>query len=418
FTQATIGTVEDLKGFYNGSNLKLTWSYSQSADKFKVYKKLSTDNDFVFASETTNNQIIIQVPESEYNSLEKVAVSVVYQSSEGEKVELIKENILPFDGGTGTEQDPYVISTAWQLQILKNNPWRTGNYSYKLANDIDLAGLQWNPIGQYSSDNSLSFKGKFDGNGKKILNLSINNETSSNIGLFGYITNAVVSNLIIENAFVVGKTYVGALSGGSKDSQVTNVAVINSYVEAKDTASSNYAGGLIGDINIGNSVSKSFVINTKVKGAKDRIGGFAGRIYGTSTSPTNISNCYVKAIDTTNYQVEGAAGSTINAGGFVGYYNIASGAGGVTNCYSAIKVVNGGGFAGNAASSGKSGASSVYYDQDVAGTTTDALGLSYGVTPKTTTEMKQRSTYQGWDFDNVWNINDGNDYPYLRWFGN
>ncbi|MBB2482980.1 hypothetical protein H5P36_22725 [Bacillus sp. APMAM] len=52
-----------------------------------------------------------------------------------------------------------------------------------------------------------------------------------------------------------------------------------------------------------------------------------------------------------------------------------------------------------------------YFDYQSAGTT---YYTRSGVTGKTTSAMKTQSTYVGWDFDNVWSIN--NDYPQLRIF--
>lgn len=50
-----------------------------------------------------------------------------------------------------------------------------------------------------------------------------------------------------------------------------------------------------------------------------------------------------------------------------------------------------------------------YWDVETSGMTT-----SKGADPMTTTEMKQQATYQGWDFDDVWSIDEGKDYPDLR----
>lgn len=32
----------------------------------------------------------------------------------------------------------------------------------------------------------------------------------------------------------------------------------------------------------------------------------------------------------------------------------------------------------------------------------------------TTKQMKQQASFQGWDFDNIWTIQEGVDYPKLR----
>lgn len=406
-SQITVGKVTNLSATYDGEKIKLSWTYAQQSNGFRVYKKL-TGGDYQLIGQVQTSPAEVSLSSNDYNNLAEVAVSVVYQGIEGEKEILAKANILPFDGGDGTAQSPYLIRTAWQLQRLGDSSYLSSGKYFKLISDIDLQGATWSPIGSYQTP----FKGNLDGNGKKISNLTYNNGDTSNIGLFGYIESATVKNLTVENANFTGKSYVGALTGGMKNSTVEKVAVINSYIEAKDSTNSNHAGGLAGDINIGCTVSNSFVRDTTVKGAKDRIGGFAGRIYGTSTNKTTVSNCYVQS---TTAEVVGASGALTNAGGFVGYYNIASDSGGVINCYSAIKVTNGGGFAGNVASNGKSGAASNYFDTQVAGTTTDGLGPSLGVSGKTTAEMKQQATFAGWDFTNIWRINEGQDYPRLRW---
>ncbi len=52
--------------------------------------------------------------------------------------------------------------------------------NYRLEYDLDLMEIQWTPIG----NNSLPFKGNFDGNNhNKIHNLYVN--TIDNAGLFG-----------------------------------------------------------------------------------------------------------------------------------------------------------------------------------------------------------------------------------------
>lgn len=87
-----------------------------------------------------------------------------------------------------------------------------------------------------------------------------------------------------------------------------------------------------------------------------------------------IKNCDIF----TNYTYDGANGK-----GLLGW-NRSSGI--VTNCY--------------------------YYDTDVAGGT-DTTGGSY---PKGSAAMKMQINYSGWDFDNIWGIDEDVDdgYPYLQ----
>ena len=55
---------------------------------------------------------------------------------------------------------------------------------------------------------------------------------------------------------------------------------------------------------------------------------------------------------------------------------------------------------------------SSYYNTDI---TTQSISLS-GVTGYTTALMKQQSTYVGWDFENVWYMDEESGYPKLRIF--
>ncbi|MDR3000556.1 MAG: hypothetical protein LBU89_04750, partial [Fibromonadaceae bacterium] len=54
-----------------------------------------------------------------------------------------------------------------------------------------------------------------------------------------------------------------------------------------------------------------------------------------------------------------------------------------------------------------------YWDVDVATST----GTSHGGEGKTTAEMMSQSTFANWDFTNVWQIDEGESYPYHAWQG-
>ncbi|HVV67702.1 MAG TPA: hypothetical protein VHE99_01510 [Gammaproteobacteria bacterium] len=49
-----------------------------------------------------------------------------------------------------------------------------------------------------------------------------------------------------------------------------------------------------------------------------------------------------------------------------------------------------------------------YWDKQSSGQSNSAGGIG-----KTTAEMLQKSTYNGWDFVNTWGINEGKSYPFL-----
>lgn len=55
---------------------------------------------------------------------------------------------------------------------------------------------------------------------------------------------------------------------------------------------------------------------------------------------------------------------------------------------------------------------SCYYDSEICGTENSFFGMAV----QETESMFGRNSYEGWDFDNVWNIVEGKTYPFLREF--
>src|SRR6056297_3272290 len=86
-------------------------------------------------------------------------------------------SIAQFAGGTGTETDPYHVSTITELQEIQNHI----DKHFIQINDIDASEtVNWNegngflPIG----DDLIPFSGSYNGNGYQVFNLYINNENN------------------------------------------------------------------------------------------------------------------------------------------------------------------------------------------------------------------------------------------------
>lgn len=113
--------------------------------------------------------------------------------------------------GSGTTDDPYLITTANELNQTRNNL----EACYKLMRDIDLTEwlsennpLQgWMPVGTKDEP----FKGTFDGNGKT-LKLFINRPDQENVGFMGVVDRATIKNLTVKGN-ITGKTAVGGIIG-------------------------------------------------------------------------------------------------------------------------------------------------------------------------------------------------------------
>ncbi len=116
-----------------------------------------------------------------------------------------------FASGTGTENDPYIISNASQLAYLAQSVNGGETYAGKYIEinaDIDLGNQAWTPIGNSGN----SFRGILDGNGKAISNLKV--EGASFLGLFGHTRSGKISNLGVASGTVVSNTGDGVESIG------------------------------------------------------------------------------------------------------------------------------------------------------------------------------------------------------------
>jgi hypothetical protein len=204
----------------------------------------------------------------------------------------------PFAGGAGTVPSPYLICTTTQALNLSNTPADWGD-NFQLKNDIDLTGQSWTPV---------NMTAKFDGNGFKMMNLTINSPATNDIGLFGSLS-GTAENLGVSNGNITGNQSVGLLSGTTVGSIITNCyttgqvtatgfhvgglvgdgtsTISNSWSSATVTDAGSGGGGLVGDAT-GGSISNSYATGgvSITSGGNSRIGGLAG------ASSAAISNSY------------------------------------------------------------------------------------------------------------------------------
>jgi hypothetical protein len=309
---------------------------------------------------------------------------------------------------------------------------------------------------------SLGLFGYVDGPDAEIKNLglidpNINSSTGNYIGsLVGIMRNGTITNCYVEGGSIMGNESVGGLIGRNADFfQVENMSVFgglikNCYVEQVSVIGDSSVGGLIG-FNSG-VVSTSYSTVT-VTGNED-VGGLVGLNMGKLSH-----SCSTGGITGNRY-----------VGGLVGYNNLYVGEsknhwwGGsnyslkIVDCYSTA-TVNGeifvGGLAGgnlngslilDSFSTGSVSGDSVFgglvgwnlesaaikclWDVETSGLSAMCGSLTRGAGcdstfGKTTTEMQTATTFleAGWDFvdeidngaDDIWWINEGQDYPRLWW---
>ncbi len=140
-----------------------------------------------------------------------------------------------------------------------------GCMGYELTADIDLAGIEWQPIGSLSEP----FSGVFKGNGYTISNLTIKAGSTNEVGLFGAIgAGGRVENVGLVNVSIAGQSNVGSIAGYNFGT------IINSYAEGKLLAEVNDGGGLVGRNNDGMIVNSYARVDVQVD--NDRAGGLVG----------------------------------------------------------------------------------------------------------------------------------------------
>ncbi len=206
--------------------------------------------------------------------------------------------------GTGTEADPYIISSKATLVDVSIMEDTAGKY-FKLNEDIDLYDTQWST---YIGSATKPFEGIFDGNGHTIKNLWVNVPAGNfkegvdgelNIGVFGVVGgNGVIKNLAVEN--------MTATSGGSWG--------YNAVV-----------GGMVGKLTGSATVDRCYARNITADTKNVNVGSMGGLIGLVSGDNATVSNCY--ALEFTEI---GDCVSTED--GFIGRIDNAKS---VVNCYSA-----------------------------------------------------------------------------------
>ena len=345
-------------------------------------------------------------------------------------------NTTEFLDGDGTEENPYLISNKTHL----NNVRKYLDAHFKMVTDIEFTdadfaeggdfyndGQGWEPIG--NSDSS-AFTGTFDGNNNVIKGLFVKKTDTLHIstncaraGLFG--ENAgVVSNLVMKNANITAisenstydlNAYAGSFAGENSEGSIFNCFSIDSIICAK------VFGGVMGSA---------------------RVGGICGSNNGFVYGCYNISNVTAEVSNMRNADATAGGISGINNGEISACYNR-----GQINTYTRTdrqgEVFRVGGIAGvNYKSIGNcynTGESLITHLPPVANEIRTAgitnwnfdtiyscytfnMTASYGILYNnsgtdspircTADQMKQQSTFAGFDFDAVWEIDGYHDYPY------
>ena len=279
-------------------------------------------------------------------------------------------------GGTGTKDDPWLITSPKDLIALANflnsgnaasfDAQGAGNgncygYYFKQTADIDLTNVAWKPIG-YSG--GTYFAGNYDGDGHIIANATssekVNGDRFETAGIFGWVAFGSVQNLHVKYANFVATgensySYAGGITGVCYSASIKNCSVTNSSLESRRNNNNNcagsiagysfrgtfencaaennrvtsmtYGGGFVGEVDdedddgyvLRDSTFKNcYAADCTVTGVTPNksdsnfIGGFAGQI--TNEKPT-AENCFVYRV---TLSIDGTSASDQSTGVFAG----------------------------------------------------------------------------------------------------
>ena len=413
-----------------------------------------------------------------------------------------------FAGGSGTENDPYLIETAEHLDNIRYNL----NSYYKQIENIDLKEYieknyeekGWEPIGE---DFDKRFAKTYDGNDYKIINLKIYRSDARYVGLFGALSvGANIKDLTLEEVDIIGGQSIGGIAGSIYREVNINNCHVKGQTKGEDrvgglvghnggeisNCSTNvevegerFVGGLVGWNNTGYSIENSYATGDVTGGTIKEdigecvggligensghvIGSFAtGNVFGENSdyvggligsSESNegeIRSCYSSGNVWGKENVGGLVGETSNEnkikfsystgevvgdnlvggfvgmaietvtitnsystgnvsgkeyiGGFVGEIGMGGNSDGeIRDCYS-VGEVSGGYIIGGFAGGNSDIVSNCYYDTNTSGQDDEHTGI-----PKRTVEMSKKPTFEDWDFNDIWSIDEGSSYPYFQ----
>ena len=180
-----------------------------------------------------------------------------------------------FDGGSGTQHSPYLISTIDTLMKFAESVNDGEDYDGKyvaLACDLDISGETWTPIGRVDHGKTSGFAGTFDGRGYTVSNLTCGTAKDAKeyeaVGFFGVIAEGgTVKNLNVHINKIYTDYDLGSyiISGGGLAGILEENAVIDhcsvsggNQVISVNAGSKAAIGGLVGQMESGSLVANSW----------------------------------------------------------------------------------------------------------------------------------------------------------------
>ncbi|MBV5329459.1 MAG: filamentous hemagglutinin N-terminal domain-containing protein [Chlorobium sp.] len=301
--------------------------------------------------------------------------------------------------GNSSSVGGLVGSTEYYCDI--NNSYATGNVN-------GLTGYVGGLVGQndYSTIRNSYATGSVT---------SISDEVG---GLVGENDNGSTISNSYATGNVNGGSYVGGLAGDNYSSTISNAYATGSV--SGSVSGNGQVGGLVGLNEQSSTVSDSFA--TGIVTGASYVGGLVGyndehstitksNATGSVTGGTSVGGLvgYNEGSTISNSYATGSVTGSWGIGGLVGnnYYSP------ISNSYATGRVI-GTDYVGGLVGYNNAGTiTSSYWDTITTyqATSAGSVAATYG---KTTLQMMEQATFNGWDFTAIWWMNEANTRPFLR----
>ena len=386
----------DLKGITIDKGF-LTPSFDPEITQYSVTLPCNEGKEFSISAVKEDARAQIKINEEEKASGEAKTVDlesgdneiqIVITAEDGTtKVYTINVTSSDYDGGSGTQDDPYIIACA---ESFNNIRYATDKYFIQVA-DIDLDAYNWSPI--------TRFDGVYNGQGFEIQNFTMNtslDKSGAFIDNYGTIENIFFTNVnvrtgdyygtacehnygLVSNISVDG--YIKTIQGGAAGIVGVNEGTISRCCNFA-AIEATYAG--IGGICYGNDIGGVLrdLYNKGDLTANCEIGGIVCKHNGAELANTYNSGKITARIVSGGYER--------TAAGIV-YKNAKT----VSNSYNAGEISSGG---------------CQIVGSDYPGTVVESSQI-------TLDQIKRQATFVGWDFDTIWRIDEGVSAPEFAWMG-
>ena len=188
--------------------------------------------------------------------------------------------------GSGTQSDPYTISSAAEWEVFTKNIGNSYSYSGKFVElRADISVTQ--KCGYVTGNTpTRAFSGTFLGGGHTIT-MNITDWSNQGTALFSYINGATIKNLTVAGTITASQAHTAGIVGFADGTNLIEGCTVTAQLNIR----SDYAGGIVGHGRESNTTIKDCIFAGTIAGLDANRGNVAG-IWGWCGNGTyTLDNC-------------------------------------------------------------------------------------------------------------------------------